>query len=122
MGQSSQGTSFAFNSAFYTVTSISVSDGNERRLVGEAHMGLGQDDFEPVHRLHRTVDELPTVEIEYLAPSGFLPLRVNDTGQLRIIGTLSFGPRNATCTSSEVTASVGELLQGTAAFRVDPVS
>jgi hypothetical protein len=118
MGQSSQGTTFTFSGSSHTVVSISVSGGNERRLVGEAHMGLGQDEFEPVHKLHRTVDELPTVEIEYLAPSGTLPLRVNDTGELRIAGTLSFGPKNATCTSSEVTASVGELLRGTAGFRL----
>jgi len=113
-GVSSHGTTFTFNGAAFTVTSVQVDYGQERRFVGGGHMGLAVNDFEPVYRTHRTEDERATVDIEYLA--GSIPT-VNATGTLSISGRISFSGQ-ATCVSSQVVAAVGELVRGSASFRV----
>lgn len=113
-GVPSHGTTFSFNGANFTVTSVQVNYGQERRFVGGGHMGLAVNDFEPVYRTHRTEDERATVDIEYLA--GTTPA-VNSAGTLSISGRISFSGQ-ATCISSQVSASVGELVRGSASFRV----
>lgn len=113
-GISSQGTTFAFGGTNYTVTSVQVDYGQERRFAGAGHMGLGPNDYEPLYRLHRTEDERPTVEIEYIGQSA---ISVNQTGTISITGKLSFSGQ-ATCTSSRIGAAVGELVRGSASFRV----
>ena len=113
-GVSSQGTSFTFASATYTVTSVRVNYSQERRFVGGGHMGLGPTAFEPVYLLHRTEDERPTVDIEFI---GSTHPAVNATGTLTISGKLSFSG-NATCVSAEVGAAVDEIVRGSASFRV----
>jgi hypothetical protein len=113
-GVSSQGTTFTFNGSTFAATSIRVSNGQSRRLVGGAHMGMAVNDFEPVYRTHRTEEERVTVDIEYVA--GTTPA-INATGSLTIAGRISVSGQ-ATCVSSEVTAAVGELLRGTASFRM----
>lgn len=113
-GVSSQGTTFSFNGVTYTVTSIQVDFGQERRFVGGGHMGLSPTAFEPVYLLHRTEDERPTVDIEFIG--GGVP-QVNASGSISVAGKFSFAG-NATCISSQVTVSVGDLVRGTASFRV----
>ena len=113
-GISSHGTTFSFNSTIFTVTSVQVNYGQERRFVGGGHMGLAVNDFEPVYLTHRTEDERATVDIEYLA--GTIPA-VNATGTLSISGRISLSGQ-ATCVSSQVVAAVGELVRGSASFRM----
>lgn len=114
-GTSSQGTSFTFGLSTYTITSVSVDLGQERERVSGAHMGLGPNDIEPVYYLHRTVDSLPTVQIEFIGASA---PAVNATGTLMVAGTISFSSTAATCIAAQVSASLGELVRGSASFRV----
>jgi hypothetical protein len=114
-GVSSQGTTFSFGGGSYSVTSVTVNYGQERGRVSGAHMGLGPDDPEQVYYTHKTVDSLPTVDVEYITASA-IPL-VNASGSLVVGGKIAFSG-NATCISSQVTASVGELVRGSASFRV----
>jgi len=113
-GTSSQGTSFTFGASAYTVTSVSVDLGQERERVSGAHVGLGPNDIEPVYYLHRSVDSLPTVQVDFIgatAPS------VGASAMLAVSGKLAFAG-GATCISSQVSASLGELVRGSASFRV----
>jgi len=77
-------------------------------------MGLTVNDFEPLHLTHRTEDERPTVTIEYIG--GSVP-RPGSTGTVSISGRVGYYGA-ATCVSSEVNATTGDLLRGTASFRV----
>lgn len=113
-GTSSQGTSFTFGGGSYTITSVTVNYGQERGRVSGAHLGMGQDDVEPFYKTHRTVDELPTVDVEFIG--GSTP-SVNASGNLAVSGKVAFSG-TATCISSQVTASVGDIVRGSASFRV----
>lgn len=113
-GISSQGTTFSFGGGSYTITSVTVNLGQERNRVSGAHMGLGPEEAEPFYYTHKTVDSLPTVDVEFI--SGSQPA-VNASGNLAITGKVAFSGA-ATCISSQVTASVGELVRGSASFRV----
>lgn len=113
-GTSSQGTSFTFGASAYTITSVSVDLGQERDRVSGAHMGLGPNDIEPVYQLHRSVDSLPTVQVEFIGASA---PSVGATATLTVSGKIAFtGP--STCIASQVSASLGELVRGSASFRV----
>lgn len=115
-GTSSQGTSFTFGVSVYTITSVSVDLGQERERVSGAHMGLGPNDIEPVYYLHRSVDSLPTVQVEFIGASA---PSVGANATLTVAGKLAFGPyTSATCIASQVSASLGELVRGSASFRV----
>lgn len=114
-GVSSQGTTFTFSASTFVVTSIQVNYGSERQRVAGAHMGLGPDAFEPTYVLHRTADEQPTVDIEFIGASG---PALNASGALSVAGALTFSSTAATCISSQVGAAVGELVRGSASFRV----
>lgn len=116
-GRSSHGSTFSFAGVAFTVTSINVNYGSERAVVAAPHMGLGPNDFETVYTLHRTRDERPVVDVEYLSLT--VPA-VNAFGSVTI--AISGGPSisgTATCISSQVVASVGDLVRGTASFRVE---
>jgi hypothetical protein len=113
-GTSSQGTTFTFNNATLAVTSVQVSFASGRQRVSAPHMGLGPNDYEPTYVTHRTLDELPTVEIEYI---GQTAVAINSSGQLSVTGKLSFSG-TATCISSSIGAAVGQLVSGSASFRV----
>lgn len=114
-GTSSQGTSFTFGVSAYTITSVTVDLGQERERVAGAHMGLGPNDIEPVYYLHRSVDSLPTVQVEFIGASA---PAVNATGALTVAGKIGFSSTAATCIASQVSASLGELVRGSASFRV----
>lgn len=114
MATSSQGTTLSFRAVVYTVTSVSVGYGQERERVRIPHMGLGKDDVEDVVYTHKTQENYPTVEIEYL---GSGPPAIQATGTVSIGGPFSFSG-TATCVSSTVRLSVGDVVRGTASFRV----
>lgn len=115
MATSSQGTTFSFIASAFTVTSIAVNYGQERERVRLPHMGMGPNDVEDVVYLHKTQDNFATVEIEYLGTSA---------PSLQAYGTLAIGSSafsfsgSATCVSSDVRLSVGDVIRGTASFRV----
>lgn len=113
-GSSSQGTTFSFGGASYTITSVTVNLGQERGRVAAPHLHMGPNDVEPWAYSHRTADELPTVDIEFIGSSA---PAVNATGSLAVAGKLAYSG-NATCISSQVTASVGDIVRGSASFRV----
>jgi len=113
-GVSSQGTSFTFGASAYTITSVTVNGGAERQRVSAPHMGLGPNDTEPVYYLHKSVDSLPTVDVEYIGQA--IP-SVGASATLTVSGRISFSG-TATCVTSQVTASVGDVVRGSASFRV----
>lgn len=113
-GTSSQGTYLTFGASAYTITSVSVDLGQERERVSGAHMGLGANDIEPVYYLHRSVDSLPTVQVEFIGASA---PAVGATATIVVSGRIAFtGP--STCIASQVSASLGEIVRGSASFRV----
>lgn len=114
-GVSSQGLTFTFNSARYTVTSVSVDYGQERQRATALHMGLETNADEPVHYVpYKAFDSLPTLSIEYLAGT---PPTVGQSAALSVAGPISFAG-TATCISGQVTASIGDIVRGSASFRV----
>lgn len=114
MATSSQGTTLSFGAAAYTVTSIAVSNGQERERVRIPHMGMGPDDVEGVVYSHRTQENFATIEIEYLGTSS---PAVQSSATITIGGKISFSGA-ATCVSSTLRLSVGDMVRGTASFRV----
>lgn len=116
MPELSQGTSFSFGGTPYTVTRVSVSlqsSKTARNKISTAHLGTSIDDPEPYvfGFKPRDIDSPNQVEIEFLGSSA---PSMGATGALSALGYSG----NATCISSVVTASVGELLKGTAVFKV----
>lgn len=77
-------------------------------------MGMAANDVEDVVYLHKTQENYPTVEIDYIGES---PPSVQAYGTIAIGGKFTFsGP--ATCVSSSVRLSVGDMVRGSASFRV----
>jgi hypothetical protein len=114
-GLSSQGTTFTFNGSTFASTSVRYVGGAERSTVSAPHMGMGRDDFEPTYITHRTADERPNVEVEFISGT---PPAVGAVGAISVAGAFSFAGAVATCVSVQVTASVGDLVRGSASFRV----
>jgi hypothetical protein len=114
-GVSSQGTYFAFAGSNYTVTSVTVNGGAERQRVSAPHMGLGPNDTEPVYYLHKSVDSLQTVDVDYIGQT--IP-SVGAVGALSVSGRVAFSSTAATCVSSQVTTSLGDIVRGSASFRI----
>lgn len=115
MATSSQGTTFSFIASTFTVTSIAVNYGQERERVRIPHMGMAAGDVEDVVYLHKTQENYPTVEIEYL---GTAPPSLQAYGTLAIGGSAFSYSGPATCVSSNVRLSVGDVVRGSASFRV----
>lgn len=113
-GVSSQGTYFSFAGAIYTITSVTVNGGSERDRVVAPHMGLGPNDQEPFYYLHKRQDNLPTVDVDYIG--GSIP-GVGVSASLAVSGKIALSG-TATCTSSRVVSSAGEIVRGSASFRV----
>jgi len=106
---SSQGLTFTFDGTAITVTSVSVSDTAD--VVDASH--LGQDKFE--NRLY--VNGFLTdreLTIDYFSDD---ILSAGVSGNLSITGPIGFsGP--ATITSATLGGSVGDVVRGTASFKV----
>ena len=117
----SSGTTFSFDGAGYTVTSITytLTDQNASDQIDVSH--LGQTTGATGLTLSRPLkgsagDTGKEVTIEYLAASG-APIAQGATGTLAIAGgiTLSVG---ATCKSCAVTLTVNDAVRGSASFQV----
>jgi hypothetical protein len=113
-GESSQQTYFSFAGAAFTATSITVNNGNEREFVPVAHMGLGPNDVEQIVRLHKTAASLPTIDLDFIGSSA---PTIDTIGSLSITGKISFSA-TVVCTASQVTAAFGDIIRGSASFRV----
>lgn len=116
----SQGTSFTFASTGYTVTRVSVNlqwEGQNRPKISAAHLGSSIDAEEPYvfGFVPRADERASSVEIDFL---GAAPPATGANGALQISGGASFSTTAATCLSSVVTAAVGDLVRGSATFRV----
>lgn len=111
---SSQGTSFTFAGTAFIATSIAVEFGRERTRVSGEHMGLGADDLAPEYYAHRTFDTLPVVQVEFLGTTAPLTGAI---GELQVSGRIAWSGA-ARCTSSQIVAAVGDLVRGSASFRV----
>lgn len=118
----SQGTSFTFNFTPYTVTRVTVQRGgsanSNRQRVSTAHLGSDPDKEEPyleIWQPNANDGGGNTVDIDFLG--GSMPT-INATGTLTISGGLSFSWTAATCASSSVTAAVGDIIKGSASFKI----
>jgi hypothetical protein len=112
----SQGTTFSFGGTTYTVTRVSVSiqsQISQRPKISTAHLGTSIDSEEPfvLGFKVRAIDSPSQVEVECLGSS---PPTAGSSGNISTTGYSGA----ATCISSVVTATVGELLKSTAVFRV----
>lgn len=123
MATLSQGTSFSFNSVSYTVTRVTVQRGSQsgsqtRQRISTAHLGSNPDLEEPYLEIWQPrADEGGggnTVEIDFHGSS--VPT-AGATGTLVISGGLSLST-TATVSGSSVTAAVGDIIKGSASFRI----
>lgn len=115
------GTTFVFGETTYTVTSItySVSDVTGRTdELDISHLGLttGATVLTMKKPLvgSNSGDTGKEVTMDY---HGSSPITGGSTGTLTITGGISYSG-NATCSSSSVTATVNEVIKGTATFKV----
>lgn len=137
-GASSQGTLFTFRGSPYTVTRVTVGSGtgggsSERNRVSAAHLGSDPDQAEPFFYLWQpdpagkgalagvsgttatgTVVE-SQVEIDFIGASR---PAVGSTGAVAITGAVNMAFAGATCMASSVTAAVGDIVRGSATFKV----
>lgn len=121
MATLSQGTSFSFDAVGYTVTRVTVQRGSSanqnRQRISTAHLGSDPDKEEPYLEIWQPrADEGGgnSVEIDFLGSS---TPTVGASGTLTISGKFSL-TTTATCASSTVTAAVGDILRGSASFRI----
>lgn len=125
MATLSQGTSFSFASTTYTVTRVSVQrgsaagSGQTRQRISTAHLGSNPDLEEPYLEIWQPrADEGGgggnTVDIDFLGASAPTP---GATGTLTVTGGLSLST-TATVAGSSVTAAVGDIIRGSASFRI----
>lgn len=114
----SQGTTFSFAGTTYTVTRVSVQRASQtRQRISTAHLGSNANAEEPYLEIWqpRADESGNTVEVDFLGSSG---VQAGASGSLQISGSVSYGPTAATCASSNVTAAVGEVVRGSASFRI----
>lgn len=110
--------SISFSGVTFTATSITVDSGQEPNLISGGHLGLGVDEFEPLYaQVYKSQNEFPTVAVEYIGGSR---IDVGATGALSVTGSGIATSGQATCISSRVSASTGELVRGSASFRFQP--
>jgi hypothetical protein len=117
----SNGTTFVFAGATYTVTSItySITDNAATDQIDVSH--LGQSAGSTVLTMARPLkgsagDTGKEVSIEYLAASGS-PIAQGATGTLAITGGITLSV-SATCKSSSVTLTINDAVRGSASFQV----
>jgi hypothetical protein len=129
-GVSAQGTFFSFGGSLYTATSITVNDGvsqggssPQRQRVSAATLSTDPNSYEPYIPIWFPdptgeggggEDRTKTVEVEFIghsAPAAGTSGAISVTGRISVSGT-------ATCTGSSVTAQTGDVVRGTATFRL----
>jgi hypothetical protein len=116
----SQGTSFNFAGVVYTCTRVSVNlqwQGNTRNKISAATLASNINAEEPFVYgfLPYSDDTSSTVDIDFLGTT--LP-SIGATGTISISGGAAFSTSYATCASSSITAQVGDLVRGSASFKV----
>jgi hypothetical protein len=116
-GQSAQGTTFSFSGSLYSCTRVSVSQSKpiqRRNKISIATLATSIDTTEPFIYgfLPIPEDAEKSVEIEYI---GGAVISVGTSGAL---STSLVGGGNATVTASSISAAVGDLIRGTATFKV----
>jgi len=109
MATSAQGLTFVFNGTTISVTSVSVNDNTE--LLDATDLGVAQGGNR-IYVNGFAVDR--EVSIDYFNND---ILTAGESGQLSISGPIAFSG-TATINSSTLGASVGDLVRGTATFRV----
>jgi len=116
------GTTFAFGGTTFTVTSITHTVGSAGGGADNIDIShLGQTVGESLLSLSRPLvgtaggDTGKTVSIEYI---GTAAIAQNATGSISITGGISVSGQ-ATCNSSSVTATVNDVVRGTAEFQID---
>lgn len=124
MATLSQGTSFSFASVQYTVTRVTVQRGSaaatqNRQRISTAHLGSNPDLEEPYLEIWQPrADEGGgggnTVDIDFL---GSTVPTAGATGTLTISGGLMLST-TATVAGSTVTAAVGDIIKGSASFKI----
>lgn len=137
MSVSSQGTTFRFGGTAYTVTSVSVSYGNQsletqRQRVSAAYLGSSPDLPEPFLEIWQPdamgagrissgggsgslANTSHLVQVEFIGTS---PPQYATTGVLQILGPINLTFNAATCQGSSVQAAVGDVVRGSASFLV----
>jgi len=129
-GVSSQGTYVSFAGVTYTATSITVNDGFEggrslqRQRVSAATLATDPNFYEPYIPIwlpdptgeggDSGSDRTKTVEIEFIGTSA---PQASSSGTLSVTGRVSVSGA-ATCVSSSITAQVGDIVRGSASFRL----
>lgn len=114
MAASSQGTTFSFSGTQYTVTRITVNRGGvDRQRVSVAHIGSDVEFEEPYVEVWQPEFDR-TVEVDFLGQDA---PPVNAMGTLQISGKVSLSAF-AQVRSTTVSASVGDLVRGTATFKL----
>ena len=109
MAISAQGLTFVFNGTTISVTSVSVSDSTD--LIDATDLGVAPGDNR-IYVNGFAVDR--EVQVDYFNND---VLTAGESGQLTISGPISFSG-TATINTSSLSASVGDLVRGTATFRV----
>lgn len=108
-GISAQGLTFTFGGSALTVTSVQVQDSQD--LIDGSHLGI------PPNGRREYVGGFATqrdVNCDYISTT---VLSAGTSGALSISGPMSFSG-NATLVSSSIGGSVGDLIKGSATFRV----
>jgi hypothetical protein len=120
MAALSQGTVFSFAGTTYTCTRVSVNlqwTGNTRNKISAATLSSNINAEEPFEYgfLPYSDDTPSTVDVDFLGGGG---PGIGTNGTLTVSGGASFTTTSATCASSTITAQVGDLLRGSASFKV----
>jgi len=108
-GISAQGLTFTFGGTALTVTSVQVSDSQD--LVDGSHLGIapgGRREYVGGFATNREVN------VDYISAT---VLSAGSSGALSISGPMSFSG-NATVATTSIGGSVGDLIKGSATFRV----
>jgi len=115
------GTTFSFAGASFTVTNITYSTSDVSGTTEELDIShLGQTTGATVLTMKKPLvgsaagDTGKEVTMDY---HGSVPVTGGSTGTLTITGGIAYSG-SATCSSSSVTATVNEVMKGTATFKV----
>lgn len=108
-GIAAQGLTFSFGGSNLTVTSVQVNDTQD--LIDGSHLGIAPNGRREYVGGFATDRE---VTVDYISAS---ILAAGASGSLSISGPLSFSG-NATIASASIGGSVGDLIRGSATFRV----
>lgn len=113
--ETSQGITFTFDDVQYTATAIVVSRGRMEHDVSSTDLDLGSK-----RRLR--LGELNEVSLKVDWIGGTIPT-VTRTAMFRIVGTSDIGVdefagKPALCTGLSITGNAGELIRGSATFKL----